>query len=216
MDLSKFDVAVFDCDGVILDSNKVKSNAFGAALPNEDESLVRHFVEYHKENGGISRYVKFEHFFKELKGQVSYEQDYRKALQRYAAICRKNLLVCDEVPGVRKLLCKFQDLGVPCFVVSGGDEKEVREILTARELSGYFSDILGSPLRKEDNLNKLDKSQFLTGKGIYFGDAKSDFLAATKYSLDFVFVRGYTEWRDGVSFSNKHGCEMINDFTTLL
>ena len=55
-DLSKYKYALFDCDGVILQSNELKSAAFAGALAGEPEDLVAQFVAYHKENGGVSRY----------------------------------------------------------------------------------------------------------------------------------------------------------------
>ena len=48
----------FDCDGVILNSNKVKTNAFyKIALEYGDESAKK-LVNYHIQNGGISLYTK--------------------------------------------------------------------------------------------------------------------------------------------------------------
>ena len=65
--LEQFDYAIFDCDGVILDSNAIKTQAFREALPGEPEDLVEQLVSFHKATGGVSRYVKLEYFFKELK-----------------------------------------------------------------------------------------------------------------------------------------------------
>jgi len=33
INIDKYDFFIFDCDGIILDSNKLKSNAFTEALP---------------------------------------------------------------------------------------------------------------------------------------------------------------------------------------
>ena len=52
LDISKYDYAIFDCDGVILNSNKIKSNAFAQSLNGESNDLVANFIEYHKQNGG--------------------------------------------------------------------------------------------------------------------------------------------------------------------
>ena len=52
----KLFTSFFDCDGVILNSNKVKTNAFyKIALEYGDESAKK-LVNYHIKNGGISRY----------------------------------------------------------------------------------------------------------------------------------------------------------------
>ena len=62
IDLQEYEYFFFDCDGVILDSNKLKSSAFAESLVDEPSSLIANFIEYHKKNGGISRYEKFRCF----------------------------------------------------------------------------------------------------------------------------------------------------------
>ena len=54
LSISAYQIAVFDCDGVILDSNQIKSEAFAYALPDDPPELVKNFVQYHKENWGGS------------------------------------------------------------------------------------------------------------------------------------------------------------------
>ena len=50
---------IFDFDGVILDSNHVKEEAF-AEIYNEYGNAIRNkVVKYHRNNLGISRYNKF-------------------------------------------------------------------------------------------------------------------------------------------------------------
>jgi beta-phosphoglucomutase-like phosphatase (HAD superfamily) len=42
---------IFDCDGVLLDSNRIKTQAiFEAAKPHGEEAAMK-LVEYHKEKG---------------------------------------------------------------------------------------------------------------------------------------------------------------------
>ena len=37
---NQYDFAVFDCDGVILDSNEIKTQAFRESLPGQPDELV--------------------------------------------------------------------------------------------------------------------------------------------------------------------------------
>ena len=57
---------IFDCDGVILNSNKIKTNSFRALLSTYDKCAVDEFIKYHKTNGGISRYEKIKYFLKKI------------------------------------------------------------------------------------------------------------------------------------------------------
>ena len=68
MNLTKYNTIIFDCDGVLLNSNFKKSEAyrfaaidFGATVEQAEK-----LVQYHIENTGISRYVKFEYFLTNL------------------------------------------------------------------------------------------------------------------------------------------------------
>ena len=60
--LTKYNSFVFDNDGVIMDSNAAKTDAFAKALEGEDQELIEEFLQYHKDFGGISRFEKFEYF----------------------------------------------------------------------------------------------------------------------------------------------------------
>ncbi|TWX54056.1 HAD family hydrolase [Colwellia hornerae] len=210
--LSSYSVAIFDCDGVILDSNKIKSEAFGLALPDEDPALVKEFVEYHQQHGGISRYIKFEYFFKHIKKQTNYSKALESALTRYAALSKKGLLECSEIPGVRDILEYLNSMKTPCYVASGGDQQEIREVFKSRNLSIYFHGVFGSPLSKIDNLAQLKVDEKLISPGIFFGDARSDMEAANKYSLDFVYISGVSEWIDGTLCGLEQGFDVFNDF----
>ena len=84
LDLKKYKQVVFDCDGVILDSNNIKSKAFEDSLKGENDQLISEFIDYHKKNGGVSRFLKFEYFFKVLKNQKNYQKDLNIALKKYS------------------------------------------------------------------------------------------------------------------------------------
>ena len=60
--LKKYQNLIFDCDGVILNSNKIKTNAFFAVALPYGQTAAQALVDYHLQNGGISRYRKFEYF----------------------------------------------------------------------------------------------------------------------------------------------------------
>lgn len=215
INLAQYDFAIFDCDGVILDSNALKSRAFGEALQGEDQELIDRFIRYHMENGGISRYVKFDHFFRTIKGASDYQVDLEACLQRYAGICRRGLLECEEIPGIRKLLGLFAQHKTPCFVVSGGDQAEVRDAFQTRNLTDRFSGIFGSPTPKKEILNTLRKDGKISGLGIYFGDAQSDLMAAQATGVEFVFVSGVTDWFDGRERCQGLGIPIIEDFSDI-
>ena len=197
INVDEYDIFIFDCDGVILDSNKLKSNAFAESLPNEPPDLVAEFVEYHKKNGGISRYEKFRYYYKNMKKQIEAEAEIDKALNTFAIIVREGLLNCNYVSGVKKFIEKLFNLNKRLFVVSGSDENELIQVFKKRGIDHYFEKIYGSPANKVENTKELVSSMSKAKKGLFFGDSKSDFDASKKFGLDFVFVKDHSEWKDG-------------------
>ena len=66
MKFSSYKSVIFDCDGVLLDSNQIKTDAFYQTVLPYGENIAKQFADYHKKNGGISRNKKFEYFLKNI------------------------------------------------------------------------------------------------------------------------------------------------------
>jgi len=214
INMDKYDFFIFDCDGVILDSNKFKSNAFAEALPNEPPDLVAEFVQYHKQNGGISRYEKFRYYFEEMKKQVEAEAEIDKALNNFAAIVSEGLLKCNYIPGVVEIIRELFNFNKQLFVVSGSDEKELIQVFRQRGIDHYFENIYGSPDNKVKNTRKVISSISATKNGLFFGVSKSDYIASKTFGLDFVFVKEFSEWDNGGKIINtKYTVKNFEEFS---
>tara|TARA_B100000965_G_scaffold365256_1_gene349616 strand:+ start:463 stop:1116 length:654 start_codon:yes stop_codon:yes gene_type:complete len=196
INLKNYDVFIFDCDGVILDSNSLKSEAFRMSLSDEDTKKVDELVLYHKQNGGISRYKKFDYFFNKIAPSRNSKTKIENALTRFAEIVSKEMLRVDTIPGIEVFLSMLHKQNKRLFVNSGSDEKELREIFKKRDLSLYFEDIFGSPSSKSENLERIDNFPDISSRSLFFGDSISDFQASKSYDIDFVFISGYSEWQN--------------------
>ena len=195
---ANYDYLVFDCDGVIIDSNRLKSQAFASALPGEPPELIQTFVEFHQHHGGISRYEKFRHYFQELKKSQDDGEKIRIALKRFASIVKKGMIECDYVPGVQEFLNQAKSRGISLFVVSGSDEDELKEVFRHRNILNLFNQVYGSPTNKSDNTGKVIEMMGLQKNGCFFGDSKSDYVAAKRYGINFIFVKDFTDWKEGI------------------
>ena len=60
--MKTYDTILFDCDGVILNSNQIKSQAFYDVASAYSIPAARELVEYNQQFGGISRHEKFKYF----------------------------------------------------------------------------------------------------------------------------------------------------------
>ena len=212
IDLSLYDYAVFDCDGVILDSNRLKTEAFARALEGDSEKYVDKMIAYHKANGGVSRYKKFRYYFQEINPHEDVEKNAKKAISRFAEIVYEGLMKCDYITGAVDFIKDVKEKGLSLFVVSGSDGEELREVFNKRKIDSLFSAIYGSPPTKTENMKKVKSQVGAQTKGIFFGDSRSDLEAAEKFGLDFIFVKGVSEWREGDRLTRIKGFLTIKDF----
>jgi phosphoglycolate phosphatase-like HAD superfamily hydrolase len=201
--VKQYPVWVFDCDGVILDSNKVKTEAFyDAVIKDHGADHAQALVDYHKFNGGISRYKKFEWFLVEHLGRELDPKYHAELCQKYAMLVRDQLLSVPMTEGALPLLQHLKRSGSLVFIASGGPQDELRDIFKTRGIAQYFKEIFGSPTDKITILATLAQQNVDLRQGVFIGDANADFKAAQSQEMDFVFVSQYAEssswWQDEV------------------
>lgn len=212
IDLSDYDYVVLDCDGVILDSNPLKTHAFALALEGEPEKYVAEMIAYHKSKGGVSRYKKFLHYFQKINPQPSVGEKVQVTITKFARIVQNGLMECDYIPGVVNFINDVKEKGLPLFVVSGSDGEELREVFNKRNIDSLFSGIYGSPPTKTENMKKVKSQVGAQTKGLFFGDSRSDIEAAEGFGLDFIFVSGASEWEEGKKIFKGNPNHSIQDF----
>ena len=59
--LENYQTLIFDCDGVVLNSNFIKANCFYLSVKDLGDQLAEDFINYHKDQGGLSRFKKYEY-----------------------------------------------------------------------------------------------------------------------------------------------------------
>lgn len=180
---------VFDCDGVILDSVPVKTNAFGRlAEPYGAEARDR-FVMYHMRHGGVSRYRKFAWFFQEVLGREITPEESEQWGRDFVRFSLDEVRKCALIPGVLETLRKWHGR-LKLYVCSGAPGGEVRDVLTERKLAGFFDGIFGSPPAKDKLLQQIvDKeAQALPEQAVMVGDASTDRYAAESVGALFYGV----------------------------
>jgi len=204
----------FDCDGVLLDSNKVKTEVFLDVAEKFDKQQANKFVDYHVKNGGISRFEKFNYFFESILNRSEYQEDLKLALEMFSKLTKAKMLTCQETKGAIDLLDKLSDEN--CYVVSGGAESELRDIFKIRKLDQYFKSIYGSPDTKEEIMSRILANSTDLGPGVFVGDSLYDYETAVKFNLDFIFVSQYSEFKNwNTFFKDKSNTAIINNLTDL-
>ena len=84
---TEYKTLVFDCDGVVLNSNQLKIQAYSdvAIKFGANKTQAQALVKYHVKLGGISRYPKFEYFLREIMQQAVTEQAMQALLDSFTA-----------------------------------------------------------------------------------------------------------------------------------
>lgn len=209
---------VFDCDGVVLDSNKVKTQAFyNAALP-YGEAAAQALVDYHVANGGISRYRKFEYFLDTLVARHARDTDgpgLQSLLNAYAEAVRHGLLNCAVTPGLAQLREATPD--ARWLIVSGGDQAELREVFAQRGLAQMFDGgIFGSPASKDEILSAQLATGNIRPRALFIGDSRYDHVASATAGLDFLFVSRWTEFPGWQAYCQENALTCIQAIENLL
>jgi phosphoglycolate phosphatase-like HAD superfamily hydrolase len=214
MNIENYQTLVFDCDGVILNSNKVKTDAFfKAALP-YGESAALQLVNYHISRGGISRYKKFEWFLETIvAGKTG--PNLSELLKSYASEVKHGLLTCEVAEGLETL--KEKTPSANWLIVSGGDEQELREVFRMRGLTNLFNGgIFGSPDNKDTILTREIRNNNIKFPAIFFGDSQYDYESSNRAAMDFVFLTQWSEFKEWKNFFNEKKLVTANNFSDFI
>lgn len=190
-----FNQILFDCDGVILNSNRLKTEAFyEVAIPFGEEAAFR-LVEYHVSNGGVSRFQKFYYFLNEIVTKMNGREITVDMLsENFSNAIYEKLLKCQVSEGLFSLQRMFSD--TPFAVVSGSSHTELNEIFKAKNLSSLFRlGVHGSPKSKYEIIESLIAQHKLHGKTLFIGDSKYDFEVAQEFQFNFAYISKWSEWK---------------------
>ena len=217
IDIKKYKTIVFDCDGVVLDSNILKTEAYYrvAKKLGATDAQALALVEYHVRLGGISRYHKFDYYLREIVQQVVTESAIQALLDAFAHELEIGLMACEVAEGLQAL--REATPSAKWMILSGGDQQEIRILFSRRNLQHLFDGgLFGSPDNKDTVLAREKASGNLQLPALFIGDSKYDFEAATRAGLDFVFLSDWTEvvgWKD---YCHARQIQVVSNLKNLL
>ena len=217
MNINKYKTIIFDCDGVILNSNKIKSDAFRKVAENFGDDEAEKLVAFNKENGGVSRYVKFNYFLNEilhLDQNKNNNLTVENLIEQFSGLVTDGLCRCELVSGLKEL--RESTKSAAWMIISGGDQSELRYVFKKRDLTKFFNKgIFGSPTPKDKIFKReIEKGNILM-PALFIGDSKYDYECASKFEIDFVFTYEWTELKDWKKFCKVNKIKTI-DFATSL
>ncbi len=203
---------IFDFDGVIVESVKLKSNAFASIYKPYGLKIMKKVVKHHEENGGMSRFEKFKYYHENYLNIEITNSEIKKLANQFSQIVIKEVISCPYVPGVLSFIKSCYGK-YKIFISTGTPTEEIKIILKERNINKYFLEVFGSPSSKSSHVKKIKEKYTLeSNEIIFFGDSNSDSFAAITHDIPFV-LRVHALNRN-INFQFK-GMK-INDFTNFV
>jgi len=185
--MNKIQTLFWDFDGVIMDSNAVRDSGFEEVLKEYPQTEVDALMAFHRENGGLSRYVKFRYFFEDIRSESITKEEVNIWADKFSKIMMQLLINSDLLIQETLNFIKANTVKYKMHIVSGSDQTELRKICESLDIAKYFNSIHGSPTPKNDLVAELlqtysyDKSTCLL-----IGDSRNDFEAAQVNAILFM------------------------------
>ena len=191
----KYKHIIFDFDGVLVESNEIRFEGFRSLFKNYPNSQVNQLVDFAKANGGVSRYEKIKYFFNVVRNESLSNKEVSELASQFSRLVKQKVIDAKPVPGSIKFLSDHLS-DFDFSIVSGSDEKELREVCKHRGLHSSFKQILGSPTPKEENIATLLKHfQWEKKSTVYIGDSNNDYDAAKINGISFIGrCSGLVDW----------------------
>jgi phosphoglycolate phosphatase-like HAD superfamily hydrolase len=177
---------IFDCDGVILDSLKVKEAGFAHALAGYPEAAVAELLVYHQQHGGVSRFEKFRYFFETIMNEKPDKQILIQLAEKFSSYVSVELglekyIIQDALAFIKANQSKY-----PMHIASGAEEKELQSLMLRHGIDQCFVSIKGSPPPKQLLLKKIiEVHHYDPLETLMIGDAWTDANAAREVGCHF-------------------------------
>jgi len=184
--MNKIGIIILDFDGVLAESNQAKSQAFEdffALYP----SFAGAMRAYHLNNYATSRMAKFEHYVDNLMNRLGDNALVNIMADQFSEIVKQSVIASPDVPGAREFLQEFSRQ-VPLYISSVTPQDELKEIVMARGINAFLTDVFGNPpIKKVDAIQTiLSREGLLPSQAVFIGDSASDYRVAKETGVNFI------------------------------
>jgi phosphoglycolate phosphatase-like HAD superfamily hydrolase len=191
----------FDVDGVLIDSMRVKGQAFAAAFSDFPE-WEGEIMTYHLLNGGVTRSEKIRRLFQLIVGRAPTDLELAARVDTFAGAVVQAVVDAPEVLGASQALSEWSGRA-PLHAVSATPSLELRQIFEAREMSGFFSTVDGWPPTKAELMRVIIRENEYDPRAcVLVGDSKEDLGAAQAVNMQFLGVGEFDTSSVRVSIPN--------------
>ncbi len=172
----------FDFDGTIVDSNNIKRNAFLSLAKNFPRG-AEFVANVLGQNPPLDRYSVFAKMAKEYG--IS-KEDERSLASNFNHIVHEKIVSAPFMPGALECIQKLSKRGKHLSINSATPKNELISIVQEKLLQPWFSDIMGRPSNKIDNLKNIMAHYHLQPYEILMiGDGADDQICAETVGAHF-------------------------------
>ena len=181
-------VLLLDFDGVIVDSVKLKVDAYLTIYAGESPDKLAAVLDYQRRHAGETRRVKFRHFEAALFGRPATHESIEALSREYTRLVHDAVLQCALIHGAGEFLDAARGAAT-MHVVSGTPHEELTDIVLQRGLAPYFASLHGAPATKPAAFRELATAAGVRREHMLaIGDGTTEFDAAAAIGIPFLGV----------------------------
>ncbi len=204
----------FDFDGVLAESVSAKTEAFREMYAPYGAQISNKVVDYHINNGGVSRFEKFRFWEKEFFDKDLNDEQIQDLASKFSDLVLNKVINAEKVPYSVEFLEKYVP-NMRFWIITGTPGTEIEIIVKERNIAHYFVGVHGSPKNKRYwSSHLLNSFELDPQKTLFIGDATTDLDAAQFSNLHFA-LRDNAENKDlfedykGIRFKHFRELETI-------
>lgn len=183
-------VVIFDFDGTLVDSNKIKKDAFYEIFPVQNRLIINKVLDRVPETYTRLEIIKTIHSeLENTSGKKFSNIELYQKLNKYSEITNKKVSVCSEFNSALFILKYLKLKGVKVYLSSNTPIENLAHILKNRKWLRYFDDIYGKPDCKEDTVKKIIRINSVNSQEVLIvGDGKSDEISSIINNTQFYKI----------------------------
>jgi phosphoglycolate phosphatase-like HAD superfamily hydrolase len=198
-------VLILDFDGVVVESNGIKDQAFEIIFKKYPE-LYHSLIKFHKENVSLSRVIKFDYLLELNSTPNNYELK-KSLLQDFSSITLELMKSVSFVEGVLDFLSNSHKK-IPIYLASVTPIDDLLIILENLKISHFFKNIYGCPpWNKTDAIaDIIFNENVCPSETLLIGDSYGDQRAANANYINFIGRNS------GLAFEKPYPIKIITNF----
>ncbi|MDA1082344.1 MAG: HAD hydrolase-like protein [Gemmatimonadetes bacterium] len=188
---------VLDFDGVVLESNEVKTEAFRGVFARFPAHLEA-AMAFHFANAWKSRYEKID-FLLDRLGRPGDAALREELAREFSERVLRQIETVPFVTGAKEFLEEFSRR-VPLHVASVTPQEDIERTIRQRDLMQFFSGVYGCPPWTKPTAihDVLRRGGYSAARVVLVGDAPGDRSAATEAGIGFVARRSRIPFDDPI------------------